>query len=45
MPVDVVYCLGDIVGYNADPEACVEMVLPARGRRWSAAIMTRPLPG
>ena len=25
--VETVLCLGDIVGYNADPEACVELVL------------------
>ena len=25
--VDAVYCLGDLVGYNADPDACVETVL------------------
>jgi predicted phosphodiesterase len=31
MPVDAVYCLGDLVGYNADPEACVEMVLERAG--------------
>ena len=24
--VDAVYCLGDIVGYNADPASCVELV-------------------
>lgn len=24
--VDAIYCLGDIVGYGADPEACVELV-------------------
>jgi len=24
--VDAIYCLGDIVGYNADPAACVELV-------------------
>jgi predicted phosphodiesterase len=24
--VDAVYCLGDIVGYNADPSRCVELV-------------------
>lgn len=24
--VDAIYCLGDIVGYNADPAACVERV-------------------
>ncbi len=24
--VDAVYCLGDIVGYNADPAACVDLV-------------------
>ncbi|MGD0727118.1 MAG: metallophosphoesterase family protein [Spirochaetia bacterium] len=28
LPVDVLYCLGDLVGYNADPDACVEAVLP-----------------
>ena len=28
LPVDVVYCLGDLVGYNADPDACVETILP-----------------
>jgi predicted phosphodiesterase len=27
MTVDALYCLGDIVGYNADPEACLEAVL------------------
>jgi len=27
LPVDVVYCLGDLVGYNADPDACMDMVL------------------
>ena len=30
--VDAVLCLGDIVGYNPDPEACVQAVL-ARARR------------
>ncbi len=25
--VDVVYCLGDLVGYNADPGDCVDLVL------------------
>lgn len=24
--VDAVYCLGDVVGYNADPAACVDLV-------------------
>jgi predicted phosphodiesterase len=24
--VDAIYCLGDIVGYNADPAACVDLV-------------------
>jgi predicted phosphodiesterase len=24
--VDAVYCLGDVVGYNADPAACIELV-------------------
>ena len=24
--VDAVYCLGDVVGYNADPSACVDLV-------------------
>lgn len=24
--VDAIYCLGDLVGYNADPAACVELV-------------------
>lgn len=24
--VDAIYCLGDVVGYNADPSACVERV-------------------
>ncbi len=24
--VDAVYCLGDIVGYNADPQACLDLV-------------------
>jgi predicted phosphodiesterase len=24
--VDAIYCLGDVVGYNADPAACVELV-------------------
>ncbi|MFB6274415.1 MAG: metallophosphoesterase [Salinibacter sp.] len=24
--VDAVYCLGDVVGYNADPTACVDLV-------------------
>ncbi len=24
--VDAVYCLGDVVGYNADPAACVELI-------------------
>jgi predicted phosphodiesterase len=24
--VDATYCLGDVVGYNADPERCVELV-------------------
>jgi predicted phosphodiesterase len=28
LPVDAVYCLGDLVGYNADPDACVETLLP-----------------
>jgi diadenosine tetraphosphatase ApaH/serine/threonine PP2A family protein phosphatase len=32
MAVDALYCLGDIVGYNADPQACLETVL-ARSRR------------
>jgi predicted phosphodiesterase len=27
MKVDAVYCLGDVVGYNADPEPCLEAVL------------------
>jgi diadenosine tetraphosphatase ApaH/serine/threonine PP2A family protein phosphatase len=27
LPVETVYCLGDVVGYNADPEACVNLVL------------------
>lgn len=27
-PVDVLYCLGDLVGYNADPDACVQAILP-----------------
>jgi len=27
LAVDVVYCLGDLVGYNADPESCVRTVL------------------
>ena len=27
-PIDVVYCLGDLVGYNADPDACVQAILP-----------------
>ena len=27
MPVDAIYCLGDLVGYNADPDACVGVVL------------------
>ena len=27
LPVDALYCLGDLVGYNADPDACVDMVL------------------
>jgi predicted phosphodiesterase len=26
LDVDAVYCLGDIVGYNADPARCVELV-------------------
>jgi len=25
--IEAVYCLGDIVGYNADPDACVETVM------------------
>ena len=25
--VDAVYCLGDLVGYNADPESCVRSIL------------------
>ena len=25
-PIDAVYCLGDIVGYGADPSACVDLV-------------------
>ena len=28
LPVDVLYCLGDLVGYNADPDACVQAILP-----------------
>ena len=28
LPVDLLYCLGDLVGYNADPDACVEAILP-----------------
>ncbi|MFI5369142.1 MAG: metallophosphoesterase family protein, partial [Spirochaetia bacterium] len=28
LPVDVLYCLGDLVGYNADPDACVRAILP-----------------
>lgn len=24
--IDAIYCLGDVVGYNADPVACVELV-------------------
>jgi predicted phosphodiesterase len=31
MPVEAVYCLGDLVGYNSDPEACVETAM-ARSR-------------
>ncbi len=27
--VDVIYCLGDLVGYGPDPNQCVEMVLEA----------------
>ncbi len=27
LAVDAVYCLGDLVGYNADPESCVRTVL------------------
>jgi diadenosine tetraphosphatase ApaH/serine/threonine PP2A family protein phosphatase len=27
MAVDALYCLGDIVGYNADPQTCLETVL------------------
>ena len=27
LPVDVLYCLGDLVGYNADPDACVQAIL------------------
>jgi predicted phosphodiesterase len=27
-PIDVLYCLGDLVGYNADPDACVQAILP-----------------
>ena len=27
LPVDALYCLGDLVGYNADADACVDMVL------------------
>jgi diadenosine tetraphosphatase ApaH/serine/threonine PP2A family protein phosphatase len=27
MPVDAVLCLGDVVGYNPDPETCVKAVL------------------
>lgn len=26
VPVDAVYCLGDVVGYGADPEPCVELI-------------------
>jgi predicted phosphodiesterase len=28
LPVDALYCLGDLVGYNADPDACVQAILP-----------------
>ena len=28
---DAVYCLGDIVGYGADPDACVRLVLERAG--------------
>ena len=28
LPIDVLYCLGDLVGYNADPDACVQAILP-----------------
>jgi diadenosine tetraphosphatase ApaH/serine/threonine PP2A family protein phosphatase len=27
LPVETVYCLGDVVGYGADPEACMDLVL------------------
>ena len=27
LPVDALYCLGDLVGYNADPDTCVDMIL------------------
>ena len=25
--IETIYCLGDLVGYNADPDACVETVV------------------
>ncbi len=30
-PVEAVYCLGDVVGYGADPGACLDLVIRACG--------------
>ncbi len=30
-PVDEIYCLGDIVGYGPDPEACTDIVMERSG--------------
>jgi predicted phosphodiesterase len=27
LPVEKIFCLGDVVGYNADPDACMDLVL------------------